>query len=59
MTADTRLDSVRSAYDAVAESYASQLPDAGFEAPTDRGMIEAFVRHVAEGPARPVVDAGC
>lgn len=59
MTADNRLDSVRSAYDAVAESYACQLPDAGFEAPTDRGMIEAFVRHVTEGPARPVVDAGC
>ncbi len=59
MTADTRLDSVRSTYDVVADSYASLLPDAGFEAPTDRGMIDAFVRHVTEGPARPVVDAGC
>ncbi|WP_354170845.1 class I SAM-dependent methyltransferase [Arthrobacter sp. UYEF36] len=35
------------------------LPDASFEAPTDRGMIEAFVQHVFEGTARPVVDAGC
>ncbi|MET1153839.1 methyltransferase domain-containing protein [Arthrobacter sp.] len=59
MNADTRLDSVRSAYDVVADSYASLLPDASFEAPADRGMIEAFVRHLAEGPARPVVDAGC
>ncbi|MDZ4092147.1 MAG: class I SAM-dependent methyltransferase [Arthrobacter sp.] len=59
MTADIRLDSVRSAYDAVAESYAGLLPDASFEAPTDRGMIEAFVSHVAEGSARDVVDAGC
>ena len=59
MTADLRLDSVRSTYDAVADSYASLLPDASFEAPTDRGMIEAFASHVTERPARPVVDAGC
>ena len=59
MNADIHLGSVRSTYDAVADSYASLLPDASFEAPTDRGMIEAFVRHVTEGPARPVVDAGC
>jgi ubiquinone/menaquinone biosynthesis C-methylase UbiE len=59
MTADIRLDSIRSTYDAVAESYASLLPDASFEAPADLGMIEAFVGHVTEAPARPVVDAGC
>jgi ubiquinone/menaquinone biosynthesis C-methylase UbiE len=59
MTADIRLDSVRSTYDAVAESYASLLPDASFEAPADRGMIEAFAEHVTRVPARPVVDAGC
>lgn len=59
MNADIRLDSVRLTYDAVADSYAGLLPDASFEAPTDRGMIEAFVRHLTEGPARPVVDAGC
>lgn len=59
MTADLRPDSVRSTYDAVADSYASLLPDASFEAPTDRGMIEAFASHVTERPARPVVDAGC
>lgn len=43
----------------MADSYASLLPDAGFEAPADRGMIDAFVRHVTEGPVRPVLDAGC
>jgi ubiquinone/menaquinone biosynthesis C-methylase UbiE len=59
MNADIRLGSVRSTYDAVADSYATLLPDASFEAPTDRGMIEAFVRHVTEGPAPQVVDAGC
>lgn len=59
MIAEDRLDSVRSTYDAVAESYARLLPDAGFEAPTDRGMIEAFVNHLAEGTAQTVVDAGC
>ncbi|WP_144670525.1 class I SAM-dependent methyltransferase [Arthrobacter sp. U41] len=59
MNADDRLANVRSTYDLVAESYASLLPDASFEAPVDRGMIEAFVTHVAEGSARSVVDAGC
>ena len=59
MNADSRLDSVRSTYDAVAESYARLLPDASFEAPTDRCMIEAFVAHVAEGNAQSVLDAGC
>jgi ubiquinone/menaquinone biosynthesis C-methylase UbiE len=59
MIADIGLDRVRSAYDAVAESYASLLPDASFEAPADLAMIEAFVKHLAEGPAGPVVDAGC
>ena len=59
MTADDRLARVRTTYDAVAESYTRLLPDASFEAPTDHGMIEAFVTHVTEGTARSVVDAGC
>jgi ubiquinone/menaquinone biosynthesis C-methylase UbiE len=59
MNADVRLDSVRSTYDAVAESYARLLPDASFEAPADHGMISAFVAHVTEGNAQSVVDAGC
>ena len=58
MNADDRLATVRSTYDLVAESYASLLPDASFEAPVDLGMIEAFVTHVTGG-ARSVVDAGC
>ena len=59
MTVHDRLDRVRSTYDAVAESYAHLLPDASFEAPTDRGMIEAFVTYVTDGTRGPVVDAGC
>jgi ubiquinone/menaquinone biosynthesis C-methylase UbiE len=59
MHRDDRLARVRSAYDVVAESYARLLPDASFEAPEDRGMIEAFATHVLDGSARSVVDAGC
>jgi len=59
MTVDERLATVRTTYDAVAESYAKLLPDASFEAPTDRGMIEAFATYVTDGTRRPVVDAGC
>ena len=59
MNPDERLDSVSSTYDAAAESYAHLLPDASFEAPTDHGMIQAFVTYVAEDIAQAVVDAGC
>lgn len=59
MHVDDRLGNVRSAYDAVAESYARLLPDASFEAPADRGMIEAFAGYVKEGHDLPVLDAGC
>lgn len=59
MHGDDRLAAVRSAYDVVAETYARLLPDASFEAPVDRAMIEAFAAHVTQGSARPVIDAGC
>ena len=59
MTVDERLATVRTTYDAVAESYAKLLPDASFEAATDRGMIEAFATYVTDGTRGPVVDAGC
>lgn len=59
MHRDDRLARVRSAYDVVAESYARLLPDASFEAPEDRGMINAFATRVLERNARSVVDAGC
>lgn len=59
MQRDDRLALVRSAYDVVAESYAALLPDASFEAPADRAMIEAFANRVMEGTVRSVVDAGC
>ena len=59
MTVEDHLATVRTTYDAVAESYAKLLPDASFEAPTDRGMIEAFATYVTDGTRGPVVDAGC
>ncbi|MET4096330.1 methyltransferase domain-containing protein [Arthrobacter sp. UYCu712] len=59
MHGDDRLALVRSAYDVVAQSYARLLPDASFEAPEDRRMIESFAASVSGGPALPVVDAGC
>lgn len=59
MHPDDRLALVRSAYDVVAESYARLLPDAGFEAPEDRRMIESFAARVNGGPGGRVVDAGC
>lgn len=59
MPVDDRLANVRSAYDQVAESYAHLLPDASFETPADRGMIEAFAGYVKEEEAGPVLDAGC
>lgn len=37
------LDQIRSAYNAVAESYATALPDATFEAPLDLAMVEQFL----------------
>ena len=59
MTVEDHLATVRTTYDAVAESYAKLLPDASFEAATDRGMIEAFATYVTDGTRGPVVDAGC
>lgn len=59
MHVDDRLARVRSAYNVVAESYARLLPDASFEAPVDRGMIDAFATYVNKGSTRPVIDVGC
>ena len=59
MPVDERLANVRAAYDTVAESYARLLPDASFEAPADRAMIEAFASYVKESIDRHVLDAGC
>lgn len=59
MPVDDPLASVRLAYDVVAESYSKMLPDASFEAPADRGMIEAFAGYMKCGNGGTVVDAGC
>ncbi|QDB78887.1 class I SAM-dependent methyltransferase [Georgenia wutianyii] len=49
------LDSVRRAYDALAEDYAALLPDTRAESALDLAVLDAFAREVAG----PVLDAGC
>lgn len=55
----TDLESVRHAYDTVAEDYATYLPDTSAEAPLDLAMVAAFVEAVGTGPRSRVLDAGC
>ena len=50
---------VRSAYDAVAETYAAALPDISFESPLDVAMIDEFSALLRCSPGRKVIDAGC
>lgn len=59
MSLSGELASVRSAYDTVAESYSKVLPDASFETPLDRAMINAFVEYVHAAELSSVLDAGC
>ena len=53
------LADVRSAYDTVAEAYATALPDTSFEAPLDMAMIDDFCASLLAVPGRKVIDAGC
>lgn len=53
------LADVRSAYDAVSESYAAALPDTSFESLDDMAMIDEFAARVRSTPGRNVIDAGC
>ena len=50
-------ESVRHAYDTVAEDYATMIPDTRAEAALDLAMVDAFAAGVGKG-AR-VLDAGC
>lgn len=50
---------VRLAYDAVAEDYATHLPDTRAEAPLDLAMIDSFAGAVRESGDPQVLDAGC
>ncbi|KRE81895.1 class I SAM-dependent DNA methyltransferase [Arthrobacter sp. Soil763] len=59
MTIPGKLSDIGSAYDTVAESYASALPDTSFEAAEDMAMIEEFTARVRSTPGRRVIDAGC
>jgi ubiquinone/menaquinone biosynthesis C-methylase UbiE len=53
------LADVRSAYDAVAETYSAVIPDASFEAPLEMAMIDEFCAQMCATPRRSVIDVGC
>ncbi|WP_406829338.1 class I SAM-dependent methyltransferase [Pedococcus sp. KACC 23699] len=50
---------VRHAYDTVAGTYATHLPDTRAEAPIDLAMVDSFIEAVGTGDAAAVLDAGC
>jgi ubiquinone/menaquinone biosynthesis C-methylase UbiE len=50
---------VQQAYDAVAEDYASFLPDTRAETSLDLAMIDSFADAVTSGGDATVLDAGC
>ncbi len=52
-------DSVRNAYDTVAEDYATHISDTRAEAPLDLAMVDAFIAAVGEEDDAMVLDAGC
>jgi ubiquinone/menaquinone biosynthesis C-methylase UbiE len=58
MTA-TDLESVRAAYDTLAEEYAARLPDTRAETAADLAMVDAFAAAVAAQHDPRVLDAGC
>lgn len=59
MANSENLMDVRSAYDTVAETYSTVIPDTGFEAPLDMAMVDHFIAHLRAAADRTVVDAGC
>ncbi|MGG5258851.1 class I SAM-dependent methyltransferase [Phycicoccus avicenniae] len=52
-------DEVRTAYDTIAEDYASTFPATEAEAPVDLAMVDHFVGCVMAGGGTLVLDAGC
>ncbi|MFL5680503.1 MAG: class I SAM-dependent methyltransferase [Chloroflexota bacterium] len=52
----TDLGTIRSAFDAVAETYASHFTDELDRKPMDRELLDAFAARVGDGP---VLDLGC
>src|SRR4051812_23873435 len=52
----TDLGTIRTAFDAVAETYASQFGDELDRKPMDRALLDDFVARVGDGP---VLDLGC
>lgn len=50
---------VRAAYDAVADTYATMLPDTRAEAPIDIAMVDTFAAAVTASDDASVLDGGC
>ncbi len=60
MANSENLIDLRSAYDTVAETYSTVIPDTSFEAPLDLAMVDHFAAHVRATTAdRRVIDVGC
>ena len=60
MANSENLIDLRSAYDTVAETYSTVIPDTSFEAPLDMAMVDHFAAHVRATTAdRQVIDVGC
>ncbi|HYN92586.1 MAG TPA: class I SAM-dependent methyltransferase [Pilimelia sp.] len=57
----TRIEAVRSSYDAVAQRYAEEIGDELIAKPVDRALYHCFAELVREhvGAGRPVGDVGC
>jgi SAM-dependent methyltransferase len=53
------LRTARTAYDAIAVTYADQFKDTLDDRPTERGLLAAFAEVVRRGPVGPVADLGC
>ena len=50
---------VSSAYDTVADDYATHLPDTRAEADLDLAMLNELIASVTASGSEPVLDAGC
>ena len=59
MANSENLMDVRSAYDTVAETYSTVIPDTSFEAPLDMAMVDHFIAHMRGTADRTVIDVGC
>ena len=53
------LSTTRSAYDAIAETYAEMFMDSLRDAPLDRAMLGVLAEYARKNGSKPVADVGC